>query len=262
MMNSIPCSKRSIVFLLLAVAVVGAVGTAAAVTVTEDDVPNEVEAETGTSVTVTLDEPYEGAPSEWTLRAETNLTGERTWQISKRKFGGSGIENESGSGTSIETAVSQSNDDESITLTVTGTMPNRSVYNYEPQQNLSAITLYRVTDSGETEIGTVHVPYYTEQSKEAREQIDQAKAAIDQAGSVSDSTRSDYQSAIEFYNSGQFQSAIREANSAEQSAKQTKQSQQTTQLLIYGGVGVLALALIGGGVWYWRNQQDDYDKLR
>ena len=66
MMNSIPCSKRSIVFLLLAVAVVGAVGTAAAVTVTEDDVPNEVKAETGTSVTVTLDDPYEGAPSEWT----------------------------------------------------------------------------------------------------------------------------------------------------------------------------------------------------
>ncbi|WP_424017769.1 hypothetical protein ACOZ4N_18145 [Halorientalis pallida] len=224
--------------------------------------PSEVKAETGTSVTVTLDDPYEGAPSEWTLRAETNLTGERTWQISKRKFGSGSIENESGSGGSIETTVSQSNDDESITLTITGTMPNRSVYNYDPQQNLSAITLYRVTDSGETKVDTINVPYYTAKSKEARKQIDQAKQAIDEAGSVPDSARTDYQSAIEFYNSGQFASAIREANSAQEAAQQAEQSQQTTQLLIYGGVGILVLALIGGGVWYWRNQQDDYDKLR
>ncbi|WP_092688652.1 hypothetical protein [Halorientalis regularis] len=261
-MNSIPCSKRSIVFVLLAVAVVGAVGTAAAVTVSEDSVPEEVTVETGTSVTVTLDDLYTDAPSEWTLRAETNLTGDRTWQISKRKFGGAGIANESGSGSSIETAVSQGDDDESVTLTISGTMPNRTEYSYDPQQNLSAITLYRVTDSGETKIDTINVPYYTENSKQARKQINQAKTAIDEAGSVSDSARTDYQSAIEFYNSGQFASAIREANSAQEAAQQAEQSQQTTQLLIYGGVGILMLALIGGGVWYWRNQQDDYDKLR
>ncbi|MFB6084622.1 MAG: hypothetical protein ABEJ94_10300 [Halorientalis sp.] len=261
-MSSIPYSKRGIVFLVLAVAVVCAAGTAAAVTVSEDSVPKEVKVETGTSVTVTLDDLYTGAPSEWTLRAETNLTGERTWQISKRKFGGAGIVNASGSGASVETSVSQNNDIASITLTITGTMPNKTAYNYQPQQNLSAITLYRVTDSGETKIDTIHVPYYTEKSKQARKQINQAKRAIENAGSVPQSARSDYRSAIEFYNSGQFASAIREANSAEQAAEQAQQSQRTTQLLIYAAIAIVVLALIGGGVWYWRSQQDEYDKLR
>lgn len=261
MMNSIPCSKRSVVFILLAVAVVGVVGTAAAVTVTDENVPQEVESEAETSATLTVSNLYDDAPSEWTLRAESNLTGDVTWQLSKAKFGNAGIENESGSGSSIETAVSQENDDEEITISVSGTMPNRSEYNYDPRQNLSAITLYRVSGDQQTEIGSADIEYFTENSKQARQAIESAREAIDAVGGNSEAEDT-LQGAISSYDNENFGNAIRQAENAEEAAQETQQSQQTTQLLVFGGAGILVLALVGGGVWYWRNQQDDYDKLR
>ena len=33
-------------------------------------------------------------------------------------------------------------------------------------------------------------------------------------------------------------------------------------MLLYGGVGLVALVLVVGGVLWYRSQQDDYDKLR
>ena len=261
-MNLTRYSKQGIA-LLLAVLLVGAAGTAAAASFSEDSVPTEKEVGTEATATVTVGDLYDDGPSEWTLRVESEFNGTVDWQVSKKKFGNAGIENESGTGSSYETSVSRDADIESVTVTVTGTVPDQpnSTYSYEPRQNVSAVTVYRVSDGEAVEIDSADVEYYTATSKNARAAIDDAQAAIDEAGGDAEAADT-LESAISSYDNGNFANAERLASNAQEQANETQQSQQTTQLLMYGGVGAVVLLVVGGGVWYWRNQQDDYDKLR
>lgn len=263
-MNSTRCSSRGIVLLVLAVAVVGLAGTAAAVSVSETSVPDTAEVNSSQTATVTLSDLYsDGAPSEWTLRMESNLSGTVDWTVSKEKFGNAGIQNESSSGQSYETTVSQSDDDETVVVTVSGTVPMPDEWSYSPPQQVAAVTLYRVNDAGNrVELGTATVQPYTQASQNARQAIAAAQQAInDTSGDTSEAERS-LEQAISAYNNENFENALSNAQDAQNAAESTQSSQQTTQLLLYGAIGVVVLLLVGGGVYYYRSQQDSYDKLR
>jgi hypothetical protein len=261
-MNLTPSSDKGIAIVLLAVVLVAATGAATAVTMTEDDVPEEKQVGTDVTATVTLTDLYANS-SEWELRAESNLTGTLDWGVSKAQFGNAGTSNENVTGSTYETTINRDDDVETVTITVTGTVPVKanSTYNYDPRQNISAITVYRVAGGQEEVVGTANVEYYSNASNSAREAIEDAQDAIEEAGGDSEAEDT-LEGAISSYNNGNFPNAQRLAEKAKDQAEQTNQSQQTTQLLIYGGLGVAFLAIVVGGVWYWRQQQDTYDKLR
>ncbi|WP_136717292.1 hypothetical protein [Halorientalis salina] len=230
--------------------------------VSDDSAPEEAEVGSATSATVTVSELYTDAPGEWTLRAESNFTGTVDWQISKKKFGNAGVDNESASGSSFETTINREQDEtETVTVSVSGTVPEIDQYSYENRQNVTAVTIYRVSDGEKVELGTTRIEYFTNESKNAREAIDSARQAINDTGGNAEAERS-LEQAISAYNSGNFENAVSNAEDAESTANSAAQSQQTTQLLMYGGVAAVVLVVVVGGVWYWRNQQDDYDKLR
>jgi len=256
MMNWIRSSKGTIAVALLVV-LLGAVGTATALTVTADDPAREAQAGAEINTTVTIDDAFT-ENNEWTVGAETDLNNV-SWQIEEFDQGSRvGQWTDGGSSTSQE--VSSDPDGDELRIEIRGEVPAVPEYNYSnpSAENVTFVAVTSTSGDNTQTLETYSVHVYTNESKNAREAIDAARAASDAAGNP-DGVESTIDNAISSYDSGNFENAMDLANEAEQ---QATSSQQTSQLMLFGAVAVVAIALIGGGVYYWRNRGDDYDKLR
>ena len=120
--------------------------------------------------------------------------------------------------------------------------------------------LVSVTGSSESTLNTSTVHHYTNDSREARNAIDNATMAVN--GSGNQDAQDQLNRSVEAYNGGQFDLAIDTAQDARDTAEQAEQSQQQTQTLIYAAIALVVLAIIGGGVYYWRANQDEPTKLQ
>jgi len=262
-MSWIRSSKIAGLAALLAILVLlgtAGVATAQSSQTSASDVPEEAQVGDEMDVTVTVEDPYAGdAPQEWDLRVTTEADNV-SWTITERFQGDTAGEQTSGDRQVTQTVPIDERGD-TITIRIRGAAPEIGNYSYQPRENFTLVSVERVTGNNAETLGTWNVHHYTNESQTARQAIDSARQAIQQAGG-DDEAEETLRSAISSYNNGNFENARNLAGDAEEQAQQTQQSQQTMQLLLYGGVGAVFLVLVIGGVWYYRQQQDDYDKLR
>jgi len=250
-----------------------AAGTAVAVQVTDEDVPNEEQVGEDYSATMTLGELYQNPDyTSWTLRGETELE-DVTWTVTTTDTDtGNQIDRQSFDGQTFNYSNidAEANDANQVTVEVTGTVPGVENFTYPDEEKFVVANLTQVREGGTSnEIATKRAHHFTEESQAARQAIGEAEQAIedaDSAGGDTSTAESSLESAISVYESGSSfgeaqnlaDRAQEEANTAKSNAESTE---QRNQLLLYAGVGVVLVALIGGGFYWYRQQQDDYSRL-
>jgi hypothetical protein len=260
-------SNRSSRVVLAAVAVLlAAVAPAAAVSVSGEEVPGEAQVGTQVSATVTLDELYRNPQSEqWQLSGATELT-DVSWTVVFYDQTGSQVNIAEPTGQSFSgVRVAAADDTSEVEVSVTGTVPEVDDYAYESPEEFLLMELTRGQEGGASNtLDSWQTHHYTERSAAARDAIDAAGAAIEDAeaaGATPRDARANYQDAIAAYDDGSFDVAINLANRAADQAESARQSRQTRQTLIYAAAGLLVLAVLVGGVVWWRSQQGPDDPL-
>ncbi|MCF2208312.1 hypothetical protein KI372_09060 [Halobacterium salinarum] len=251
---------------LAVVALLAVAATPAAAVSVSGDEPSTAQVGEQQSTTFEVAEPFSDY-EEWTLRAETDLENV-TWTIQTFDNAGNQVDEETLTGQAIEydfdaaTAVTRAD------VQIEGTTPGTETFqwSYDPEQTVTYASFEQTQRGGSTsQIGSAfETRPYTTDSREARRAIDDAEAAVERAtdagGSVTGAER-DVRDAIEFYNAGEFNQAVTNANEAESAASSAQSSAKRTQLLMYGGAAVVVLLVLGGlGYWYLQ-QRDTYDKL-
>jgi hypothetical protein len=249
-----------------------AVGTAVAVQVSEEDVPDEGQVGEDYTATVTLGELYQNPDyTSWTLRGETELNNV-TWTVTTTDTDtGSQVDRRSFDGQSFNYSNidANANDANQVTVEVTGTVPSVENFSYADEETFVVASLTQVREGGTSnEIATREAHHFTSGSQAARQVISEAEQAIedaDSAGADTSTAESSLESAISAYEGENFgnaqdlaERAQEEANTAKNDAESTE---QRNQLLLYAGVGVVVIALIGGGIYWYRQQQDDHGRL-
>lgn len=260
MMNLTRCSRIAVGLLCVAV-LLGATGTAAALSISSQGVPGEVAVGGEVSATYTIDDPFTDTANEWTLVANTELENVR-WTVTVLRAGTPVQDGQTTYGQqSFEQDLNVDNNGDEVQIELVGDVPEVDNYSYEPRQTFVVAALDQRTGNNIEALANDSAHYYTEESAATRQSIDDAQSAIDAAGGnqEAESTLSD---AIAFYNSGNFEQAQDAAQRAQSSAESAQQSSQTTQTILLGAGGLVVLLLIGGGIYYWQSQQgDDYSKL-
>lgn len=274
-MNSNHCS-RWVVLLVASMLALSAVPAAAAVDVTEDESPSDVEVGSDVAegdAVYTLTDLYSNY-DQWVLTGETDLTDTPRWTITWYGQAGERLKRETVTGQSFNVTVDRNDPDVDaeptrIEVQVEGTVPEVDNYTYDPKQSFTVAALSESPEGNSPEELSTHTAtHYTAESSDARAAIDDAQAAIDDADSVGADTSTaedSLESAISAYEAENFENAQtlaeRSQSEAEQAKANKQQSEQSTTLLLYGVIGIVVLALIGGGVYWYRNQDDDYGKL-
>lgn len=264
--------SRWAILAAVAMLAVAAVGTAAAVQVADEDVPDEGQVGADYTATMTLGELYQNPDyTSWTLRGETELENV-TWTVTTTDTDtGNQIDSQSFDGQTFNYSNidAEANDANQITVEVTGTVPSVENYTYPDEETFVVAELTQAREGGTSnEIASREAHHFTEGSQAARQAIGDAQDAIDaaqEAGGDTSTAESSLDSAISVYESGNFEEAQNLANRAQDEADTAKSNAQSTeqrnQLLLYAGVAIVVLALIGGGVYWYRQQQDDYSRL-
>jgi hypothetical protein len=257
-MNWSRCSSVVAIAVLLVLVATLAAGPALAVSPSDEGVPGEAQVGSEVTATFTFTDLYTDYES-WTLHGETNLTGV-TWTVRTLDQAGNQVSQQSFDGGSFDADVALEDDVAEVVVRVTGTAPEVDSFSYDPRQQFTLAAFDLVREGGTSrDIETWSVAHYTEASQAARDDIDAAETAVDDAGGAGGD---DLDRAIQAYEAGNFELASSLAADAESAAQGARQSRQTTQLLLYGGVGVLALAVVFGGFLYWRSRQGPSDPLR
>ena len=231
-------------------------GSAAAVESQPQDLPEEAEVgsdvETTFEVTELFDE-YE----EWTLRGETELT-DVTWTVRQYDQAGNQVHQQSVDGQELATGVDIDDGVSRIEVRVAGTVPEIGNYTYEPPERFVMANLTQTRTGGtERAIDSYEVHHYTQESKGARNAIDAASATVE--GSGSDSGQALLESAISSYESEDFQSAVRDAERAQEEGSQSKLLRNAA----LGAGGLFALLLVaGGGYRFYRSRQQAPSRLK
>ena len=258
-MNLSRCSKlaAALVVLLLAAAV-----PAGAVSVS-GDVPETAEVGEKQTTTFTITEPFDDY-EEWTLQAETQLE-DVTWQVKTFDNADNQVDEQTITGQSMSYDLKASSGVVRVEVKLVGTTPSPGEWSYDPPQTFTYASFVQAQEGGASDVlETYETRPYTSASQDARSAIDDAQAAIDSANSagagVGDAER-DLQDAVEFFNSGNFEQATSNAEEAEQTANNAASSAQQTDMLLMVGAGVVALLVIAGGVYWYLQQRDSYDKL-
>ena len=260
MMNLTRCSKTAIALLCVAM-LLAATGTAAALSISTDGLPGEVEAGEEVSVTYTIDDPFTDTANDWTLIADTQLENVR-WTVTVLRAGTPVEDGQTTSGQqSFEQDLNVENGGDEVRIELVGDAPEVENYTYEPEQTFTVAALDQRGGNNTDELANDSAHHYTSESQDAREAIDSAQSAID-AASGNQEAQDTLDSAISSYENENFENAIDLAEQAQNTAESAQQSAQTTQTILLAVGGLVVLLLIGGGVYYWQSQQgDDYSKL-
>jgi hypothetical protein len=262
MMNSNRCSKL-LALLLAATLVVSAVGPAAAMSASASGAPETAEVGSDVTTTFTIEKPFSDYDA-WTLNGTTELS-DVTWTVKLYDQGGDKIDQSSYDGQSFDHALDKT-DAYEVKVKIEGTVPEVSNFTYDPAQKLLLAELTQVREGGSSEaIDSWESRPYTQESDEARAAIENAEGAIEDAeesGASVSGAEDALSDAVSAFDGENFELATDLAGKAQENADSAQQSNQQTQMLLYGGVGLLALVALVGGLFWYRSQQDDYDKLR
>ncbi|MFB6269127.1 MAG: hypothetical protein ABEH83_04230 [Halobacterium sp.] len=260
-MNLSRCSKFAVALVvLLAVAAV----PAAAVSIS-GDAPSTVEAGQQQETTYEFTNLFENY-EQWTLEASTDLT-EVTWKIVTFDNAGNQVNEVTLTGQQASYQFKASSGAVRAEVTIVGTTPSPSAWSwsYDPPQTITYAEFVQAQQGGASNtLETYSTQPYTQQSQEARNAIRSAEDAIESAkssGAGVSGAESDLQDAIEFYNGGNFEQAISNAEQAESTAKSAASSAQRTDLIIMVAAALVVLLLLAGGVYWYLQQRDSYDKL-
>jgi hypothetical protein len=259
-------SSRSSRVVLVLVLVAALAAPAAAVSVADTDVPEEAAVGSQITATVSLDRLYRSPELErWELRGQTELT-DVSWVVVYVDQTGATRDRQQFTGQSFSGATVAAADGTSeVTVRVTGTVPGIDEFSYDPPQSYELVTLTRAQQGGASaaiDSWTSH--HYTRTSDGARESLDAAAAAIeraDAAGANTNTARESFESAVDAYESGNFDNARRLADRATTEADSARSSARTRSRLLLAGAGLLVVGAVVGGVLYWRSQQGPGDPL-
>ena len=256
-MNWSRCS-RTLPAILLALSLVASFATpVAAISASAANLPQQQQVGAEGQATFTLTDLYEDGSNEFTLRGSTELENV-SWTVRKVTLNGD-TSSETFTGQSFETTVSSSNNVERVEVVVTGRAPAIESFTYDPAQSFEFARLSKAVGDNVNTVGTWSVEHYTSESQGAREAIDSAQTAV--AASEDQQAEEQLGRAVRAYESGDFELATDLAADAEASADQARQSSETTQLLLFGALGVVALALVVGAVLYFRGRSGPGDPL-
>ncbi|WP_226010777.1 hypothetical protein [Halomicrobium salinisoli] len=251
------CSRLAVALLVVALL---ATGVASAFSVSAEGVPSSAAAGEEVSVTYTVDDPFTDAPNEWTLNGTTELENVG-WTVTVLRAGNPIDDGETTYGDqTFERDLSVDNNGDQVRIELTGEVPEVENFTYEPREQFVVASLDRVTGSNAEEFRNDTAHHYTENSSAARQAIEDAESAIESAGGH-DEAENLRDSAVSAYEVGNFGNAQDLAQEAESKAESAQQSQQTMQTALMAVGALLVIALIGGGIYYWRSQGDDYSKL-
>ncbi|MFB6150470.1 MAG: hypothetical protein ABEJ40_01565 [Haloarculaceae archaeon] len=251
-------SATLVVLFALALGLV-AVGTAGALTVSDERAINESGVGERVSATVVIEDPFQDQPDAWTLQASTELRNV-SWTVTVLQQGNQVNETVYGNQT-IEQRLDLDNGGDEVRIKLTGDTPPVENFTYDPPQSYVLWELNAVTGSSTEDLDQKTVHHYTNASRDARSAIDDAAQTINETG-ASGQARTDLNQSISAFNNENWQLAKQEAQSAADQAEQAQQSQQQTQLILYGVAALVVLALVGGGIYYWRSNQDQPTKLQ
>jgi hypothetical protein len=278
-------SSKAVALALAALALAAVAAPAAAVSVGDSDIPGEAETGTQVSASYTLTTLYQGPNWEpWTLQGETELQNV-SWTLTFIDAQGNQFDTVSYSGqTFTSEPITTDRDILEVRVEVTGVVPplEESELSYPEEEtfDLATLTQYQgeSTTGASNQIATNETHKFTTAdeneadpepgSQEARAALDEARQAIqdaEAAGADTSDANETFTAAVSSYENGDFSNAVSLAGSAQEEAEtaqnQLESNQQRNQLLLYGAGALVVLALVGGGVFYFRNQGDDYDKL-
>lgn len=262
-------SKITAVVVTLAL-LAAAVAPAAAVTVDAEAVPQEAQVGDTVSATFTFNELYQNPQLEaWNLEGTTELVGV-TWTVTFYDQTGTQVMQTSYDGQNLsQPDVSAADGVSEVEVQLRGEVPEISNFSYSEEETFMFAAFTQVRDGGASNELTVYeTQAFTEDSKAARDAIEAAEAAIETASAEGADTAEPEQlrqSAISAYDNENFENAVTLATQSETKANELAQSQaqsqQRSQLLLYGAGAVVLLLVIGGVVYWWRSNQDTYDKL-
>jgi len=264
-------SSRLVALVLATALLVGAVaGTATAIDVPETDVPEEAQAGQTITVSFTLTQLYQNPTyTEWSLAGETELEN-ATWTIEYYDATDSRFNVTQADGSNVTVGPFQANSKvNKVVVKVTGTVPTPANFTYPEEERFLLAALNQQRGGGTSnQIGTWDAHHFTQGSQEARTALENAESAIQsakEAGGSVGNAEDKVATATDFYELGQFDKAVTNAQDAADQAKSAEQSAKSTQqrntLLMYGGAGLLVVLVIVGVVYWYRQQGDDYSRM-
>ncbi|MFT4883507.1 MAG: TolA-binding protein [Natronomonas sp.] len=233
-----------------------AVGSAAAVNSSAEELPDESEVGTEYEATFELTELFDEY-EQWTLNGETELTNV-TWTIRQYDQADNQIRQTSVDGQEFNEDINIEDGTSRIEVRVTGTTPEIGNLSYDPEERFAVANFTQVREGGtQQDIASHDAHHYTNESKEARNAIDDANAIVNESGDQE--SQETLQSAISAYEAGNFENAINLAERAEDEATQTQTRQS---FLLYGAAAVVVLLLLGGGYYLYKSRQQGPSRLR
>jgi DNA-binding protein YbaB len=208
---------------------------------------------------VTIEDPFVDMPDQWTLQADTELENV-SWTVTVLQQGDQVNQTVYGE-QSFEQELDASSGGDTIEVEITGNAPPVDNYTYHPRETFTLYDFDTVQGSSTSDLNTSEVHHYTNASRDARLAIEDAEAAINETGgnSEAEAQRDRAVSAYENSNVGHAESL---AGDAQSQAEQAQQSAQQTQTLLMAAGALLVVLLVGGGIYYWRANQDEPTKLQ
>ncbi len=278
-------TRLRFVVALVAVGLVTA-GTAAAVTVSQEDVTDAERSGETITATATLTELYQNPNlGEWAVAGETDLENP-TWTITFLDQQGQQIRQVQVNGQTLDpsalddpsqlrVSTDASPAPATVRVSVTGTVPSVEEYTYPElgdEGSAESFLVMRVSqDQGEggadSPVEEWRAQHFTDDSREARQALDDAKAALEEARAAGldvGEAESDFQNARSAYVNENFDNAVSLAEDAEQSANAALAAQESDGIppTLVAAVVVVVLVVAGVGIYFYRQGQGGDTKLR
>lgn len=251
---------------LIALVLVAALAApAAAVSTSTENLPQSAEVGADVGVTFTLTDLY-GEYRTWTLVGQSELENVtwtvRTYDSAGDQVGGS----ETYGSDTFEHGVSANDGIDRVEIRVNGAVPAVENFTYDPPEEFELAAFEQVSEGGSSsDVDRWMVHHYTAESDDARRAMDSSHEAIEEAREVGgdvDGAERVFGNALSAYEAEDFENAIDLADQAEERANDARATTERNRLLLYGGVGLVALALlVGVGYHVYRSRQNTYDRL-
>jgi len=255
-------SSKAVALGVLLAITLGAVGTAAAVSFTEESAPDSKEVGEEATIEVTMEDLYaDDLPNEWELKTGTELQNP-DWTVIVRDAAGEEVARQEEATESITQVLSSDQNHVEVQVTVTGEVPEIESYRYEniEQESITALNITQVVEGGTSNLegGEWTIHQYTSDSQNARDALDNAREALN--GTNNQEAQSRFDEAKSFYKNEEFDRAITAAEDVQDMAGSSDDSGLPLPLII-GAVAVLVV-LIGGGIYYYQQSQQQTSKLQ